>query len=350
MENENYTKTISELEIIPREKRTLGQRLALTDAYIRTNEFQKANDELYGADELCETPQQLARYSIMRAMTCSCADHIFAARKFFKDVEKLDPDYAKAIEVNIPIADADKQIEKELNQFGELCAAVDKDVKKRCGESTEKKALSDEQFALYLGFFPAIRKVPGFDSVIGLDDVFSKYDDADSVKVREWLEDFGVTDVDSFFKFIQNDPKCNISSMANDVTAYLNGKPNFDVSELDENGADAFQNAVSFIKRFAEYLPEGGVMAWDLGEKIGFARHAYKCGILSNTDYMTGLDALSGQAKKSFSGWEEYMRSLLFGAALFMFRLDNFGISSAAEFLSNMTSMLLKSDIADMEW
>lgn len=245
---------------------------------------------------------------------------------------------------------------KDLTTLHELCEKVSTDIEARCRQTQKKHDISEEDFVMRLGFFPAIRKVPGFDTVIGFegtDAYYAKYEGEDQEKCLRWLGEFyEITDEDSFFEYIQNDRGCNLARMAGDVLAQINGRPNFDINALNEQGRYAFENTVHFMEPFAEYLPQAGVLAWDICEKIGLVRHAYRCGIIDRAEYCHGMMVFRDAAVENFSSWEEYMRSLIYGCGLYMynFDMDESGIAGAIDFICMLTPMLLNSDLADSEW
>lgn len=110
---------------------------------------------------------------------------------------------------------------KDLTTLHELCEKVSTDIEARCRQTQQKHEISGEDFVMRLGFFPAIRKVPGFDTVIGFegtDAYYAKYEGKDQEKCLRWLDEFyEITDEDSFFEYIQNDRGCNLARMAGDV-------------------------------------------------------------------------------------------------------------------------------------
>lgn len=351
LDNEEYDDVITRITSISREKWSNKLRFLLICAYNNIKDYDKAEKELDEIAPLCEALNDRARYCYQRGYLCSEMDLKIAARQYFTDAVRFDPEYAASIDLESDIEDCDEEIADELTALHKLFGKLAEDIKKRCGENAEKRKLTDEEFQTRLGFFPAIRKLPGFEHPMGFGDYYTKLTGGDKKRTLKWFGDFyGVTDSASFFKHIQNDHSCNISRMASDVLAFLSGKPNFDVNELNEDGKFAFGNTVMLVDRFAEYLPRGGVLAWDIGEKIGFARHAYRCGIIDDAEYSRGMLLMSDTAKNAFSSWEEYMRSLIFGAAMFIYSIDRWNIKSAASFISQMMPMLLESDLADSEW
>lgn len=64
---------------------------------------------------------------------------------------------------------------KDLTTLHELCGRIREDIRARCGQTCKKQKLSVEDFQMRLGFFPAIRKVPGFVTVIGFEGADAYY-------------------------------------------------------------------------------------------------------------------------------------------------------------------------------
>ena len=351
LDNEEFDAAVSLILSIPREKWSNKLRFRLVTAYNNLRDFANAERELDEVAELSEKPNDIARCHYSRGYMCFMKDKEIMAREHYRKAAELDPEYAKEIALEEDINECGKIISEDLTSFHALCEKISADIRKRCAESVEKKDISDEAFQVRLGFFPGIRRIPGIERPIGFGDYFVQYDKEDKANCLKWFESlFGITDKESFFRHIQTDIGCNNARMFYDVASFLAGKPNFDVKALDDGGKFAFENATMFISTFIGYLPKAGVLAWDLCEKIGFARHAYACGIIGNTDYCGGMLSLSDTAKKSFSSWEEYMRSLIFGAGLYMFVQDEWSISDASSFVSMLTPALLNSDLAEVKW
>ena len=351
LDKEDYNAAAEAILSIPREKWSLKLRFRLINAYSNLRDFAKAEKELDEAAELCEKPNDVARVHYSRGYLCYMDDKDIMAREHYIRAAKTDPKYAKQIGLDEDINECGKMISEDLASYHALCETISAQIKARCNENSKKKNISDEGFQMRLGFFPAIRKLPGFERPMGFEDYFAEYKGEDRKNCLRWFENFyGVTDEDSFFRHIHNDTGCNIARMVFDVAAYLAGDPNFDIKQLNEGGRFSFETTAMFVTTFLEYLPKAGVLAWDISEKIGFARHAHRCGIISNSEYAKGMLALSDNAKSNFSGWEEYMRSLIFGAGLFMFGTDEWSIQGAAKFMSNMTPLLVQSDLADVIW
>lgn len=351
IDNEEYAAVVSKITSIPREKWSNKLRFLLICAYNNQHDFEKADNELNEVEELCETPNDKARYCYQRGYKYSATGMSVMAHRFFSDVLKHNPEYAKSIDIESEIADCEEEIRNDLANLHELCKKLFNDIKRRCAENSVKRKLNAEEFRTRLGFFSSIRKLPDFERAMGFGDYSARLEGEDKEKTLKWFSVFfDITDTESFFEHIQTYRGCNLARMAVDSAAFLAGKPNFDINELNEGGKFAFGNTVMFVDQFVEYLPRGGVLAWDINEKIGYVRHAYRCGILKEDEYNRCMSSLSEMAADAFSSWEEYMRSLICGAALFVYSIDQWNIKSAVDFASKMAPLMLSSDLADVSW
>ena len=351
IDSEQYDEAVSSIMSIPRDKWSNKLRFLLICAYNNLKDYDNSEKELDEIAPLCKTANDRARYCYQRGYLLTETGKSVAARQFYSDALEIDPEYGAEIDIASDISDCDAQISQELDELNKFCGKLSEQIKTRCQETPDKIELTDEEFQTRLGFFPAIRKLPGFERPMGFDNYFTVLSGGDKQMTLKWFEDFfGITDKDSFFKFIQNDSACNSSRLLGDVAAFLNGKPHFDINELNKGGKFFFGNMVMYVDHIGEFLPKGGVLAWDLGEKIGYARHAFRCGLFDNSDYVSGMLSLSDLAKKMFQSWEEYMISLILGAGMYMFSEDGFSIKGSIEFMEQMSALLLSSDLADTEW
>lgn len=353
-ENDEYGKIVGAVLKIPEERRSAKLRFRLISAYNNLKEFDKARGELEAVFPQCRTSVERAKFHYMFGYINEMLEKVMMARACYEEGLDMDPENESELDLADKIAECNEYIQKELDALRKMSEKMVKDIDERCRLSIEKNdmlELSEEEFTMELGFLPGIRKLPGFERSIGFNKFFTVYEGEQKEIARKWFKDYyGVTDKESFIRFYQGSRACNISRMAGDVTAYLGGKPNFDTNELNRNGKRSFFNTVEFIKAFGEFLPEGGILAWDLSEKIGFCRHAYACGILPNGDYSASMIYLRDAAKKSFSSVPEYLRSLVFGSGVYMFSADDWSIKSGMEFMKQMIVLLLNGDLPHVKW
>lgn len=353
-ENDEYGKIVGAVLKIPEERRSAKLRFRLISAYNNLKEFDKARGELEAVFPQCKTSVERAKFHYMFGYINDMLDKEMMARACYEEGLDMDPENESGLDLADKIADCNEYIQKDLDALRKMSEKMAKDIDERCRLSIEKNdmlELSEEEFTMELGFLPGIRKLPGFEHGIGFNKFYTVYEGEQKEIARKWFKDYyGVTDKESFIRFYQGSRACNISRMAGDVTAYLGGKPNFDTNELNRNGKRSFFNTVEFIKAFSEFLPEGGILAWDLSEKIGFCRHAYACGILPNSDYRASMIYLRDAAKKNFSSVPEYLGSLVFGSGVYMFSADDWSIKSSMEFMKQMIVLLLNGDLPHVKW
>lgn len=348
-----YDKIVEAVTAVPRERWSNRLWFKLISAYNNLKRFDSASEELDALFPRCDNPADISRWHYMRGYIFYVNSKYLMAIHCFEDGLEADPDDSSGLKLDKEIEDGRAYIEKNIKTLRDLSEKITRDIKKRYAQMpySDKYELSDEEFVMRLGFLPGIRKIPGQERGLGFEEFFKKYEGAQKEQAKKWFEDlFGVTDRGSFIEFFQNNRCCNISRFARDVISSMNGRAAFDVSELNKGGRRLFEDVTLFVKVFAEFLPASGVAAWDMSEKIGFCRHAYAVDLLTNTDYLTCMTAIIDDAKASFSSAEEYMLSLAFGSAFYMFMEDDRSIPSATDFLLRMSAFIIHGDLADMRW
>lgn len=353
-ENDEYNKIIGAVLKIPEERRSAKLRFRLISAYNNLKDFNRARGELEAVFPMCKTSVERAKFHYMFGYINYMLDKEMMARACYEEGLDIDPENESGLDLADKIAECNEYIQKDLDAVRDMSEKMAKDIDERCRLYAEKNdflELSEEEFTMELGFLPGIRKIPGFEHSIGFNKFFTVYEGEQKETALKWFKNyFGVTDKDSFVKLYQGGRVCNISNFAGDVTAYLNGKPHFDINELNRNGKRAFFNTVELIKAFGDNLPEGGTLAWDLCEKVGFCRHAYACGIIPNSDYTASMIFLRDAAKKNFPSVREYLKSLVFGSGVYMFTADDWNIKSSMAFMKQTIVLLLNGDLPHVKW
>lgn len=352
-DNDEFDKIINGILEVPREIWSTDLRRYLISAYNNLEEFHKSWEELEQLKPLCNTPELMAAYHYLSGYIYYKQDREMMAVLCYQRGKEVDPEDESGRDFDSLIKDCRGYIDDELKRLKRLSERINKDVKEACSATPEedKYELTEEQFTMLLGFLSGIRKIPGTDRALLFDEYFLKLKGKEKKAALDMFENFyGVHDRESFREFFTGYEGCNLSGMYSDIPPYLAGKPNFDVNELNDEGLQAFTNSAEFVKQFVQYLPDAGVLAWDICEKVGFARLAWGCGLIGNTDYCTIMIMLTDQARENFSSFEEYMRSLAFGCGVYMFHTDGWAIVSAIEFMENMMPFLLNGDLVDAKW
>lgn len=242
---------------------------------------------------------------------------------------------------------------KDLEELKALSAKISGDIRAAYGKipEGEKKELSEEMFTMLLGFLPAMRRIPGTDTALMIDNYFLKLERADKDAALGMFKKFMcVTDRESFREFFTGALDCNLSTLYNDIPAYLAGEPRLDMNELDDTGRETFLKAAEFVKCFVEYLPEAGFLALDISEKVGFARMAWGCDLIGNTDYCTIMLLMTDKARENFSSFEEYMLSLIFGGGAYMFHSGGGNVRGAIEYMSGILPYLVTEELTKYKW
>lgn len=347
----DFDRVISAVLEIPREEWSCKLHFRLISAYNNKKDFDSARDELEKLRPSCKSPQDLSKFYYMNGYIYFMTDREMLALSLFKLGIEADPGNTSGLDLENECRDCLDYIEEDLANLHSVSEEAVQKLAARCAETPDKIEADDPSFAVQLGFLFSVRILPGMTQGIGVSEFFKEYDGEEREAVLKCLaEKYTITDRKSLLEFIRKDRYCNLAAMVNDVMASLTGKPNFDIEILNPPGREAFENAKFFVRPFAEFLPRAGVLAWDINEKNGLVRYAYSCGIIGREDYVAAMIALSDSAKENFSSAEEYLRSLIFGCAMYAFDVDSWNINGAVDFIEKMLPLLLQSALPDIKW
>ncbi|MCH5207522.1 MAG: DUF1266 domain-containing protein [Oscillospiraceae bacterium] len=351
-DEDKFDDVIKEITKVPQENRSNKLLFMLIGAYSSSEKYGEALRELEQIFERCETNEDIARYWYQRGYICYKTDHEFAAKHLYERGLEAAPD--DPLDLKSEIEECNSFILDDLHKLADISYRAKTTIQKHCasGMGRVKYRLSDEEFSMRLSFLSAIRQIPGTKLGLGFSDFLKTYPDKEKPVVREFLKQrFKITDKKSLDSFINNSFSYNLAFLLHNVCANAAGTPDFDLSALDRNGRELFEDLTVFFSYIARYLPErGGVAAWDICEKIGFARSAFACGIINEKDYRSIVNTMTNFAKDNFSSFEEYLTSLVIGSGTFMFVEDNRSVKSAIRFIDQMMPLILVGDVADVMW
>ncbi|MDE7230983.1 MAG: DUF1266 domain-containing protein [Oscillospiraceae bacterium] len=350
-DSDDFDSIIGTVLAVPREEWSNKLHFRLISAYNNKKDYESAAKELEEIRGSCESPRDLAKFYYMNGYIYFMTDREMLALSMYRQGLEADPENTSGLDLDTECRECLEYINEDLNALYLSCADAAAKIAARCRENPDKIDVSDNDFTIQLGFLFAIRILPGMTHGLKLGDFFQKFEGEERQAVLKFLSGrFGITDRASLLESISKDRYCNLGIMVNDAMARLAGKPSFDPEILDRAGREAFENCTLFVRAFSEFLPRAGVLAWDIHEKMGMARYAYSCGLLPEDDYTAAMMALTDIAKERFSSAEEYLRSLVFGCAMYAFDVDCWNIGGATEFMKKMLAFLLHSDLPDMEW
>lgn len=352
-EADGFGEIEEEIRKISRDELTLELRFRLVSALNNQKKLAEAIEELKEIEPLCKTPAETARFMYNTGYVHYLNDCEMTASHCFKDALAADPEDTADLDLKNVIEECDGYISRDLTELKGFGRAAVEAIHARCAEVEEKDRteLSEPDFTLYLGFLAGIRVPIGLEKPLLFDDPVKKYSDEEKPIVKGFLRDyFGITDVENFRNFYYNDMKYNTFRLVGDALSYLDGKPNFSVSELPKEGKEMLDDCAEYLNAVRECMTQSTVLAWDISEKIGVARHCYACDILSDSDFFGCMSALMNAAKENFVSFEEYMISLIMGCGFFMFISENCSIKSAVGFMNTTLPMLLNSPLAEIKW
>lgn len=350
-DDDDFDSIISAVLDVPREQWSNTFHFRLISAYNNKKDFAAATEELIKIRPLCETPRDLAKFHYMNGYMNFMSDREMLAFSYYKLGLEADPQNTSGLDLEKECRECLDYIEEDLAELHSVSAEAAEKIKARCEENPDKLEVSEPVFALLLGYLFSLRVLSGMKSGISIDNFFKEFEGEEREACLKCLDEtYKITSRETLTEFVRKGRYCNLAMMANDSMATLSGNPRFDTNILDQTGKQVFENTVTFVSAFAEYLPKAGVLAWDINERNGLLRYSYACGILTREEYIEGMIALSELAKENFGSAEEYVRSLIFGCALYAFDTDRWNIRGAVDFLKKMMDIMLHSILPDTKW
>ncbi len=352
-EDGEFEKIVEAVKAVPKKLRSVNLRFRLISACNNLKRFEEAIKELDAVYPECKTPEQKAKYCYMCGYIFDVNGREMMAVHCYKMGIEEDPDDKSGLNLEKEITDCLKYIDKELTELKELSGHIAEEIKKACAEipDDDKESVTDEKFAMYLGYFAGIYVMPNFKHGLGFRNFYKKYGGKEKKLAFEHLEKLGITNKKSFWDFYYNDRIVNLEEIYSDIPPYLDGTlPESELSELDKKGKENFLNGAEFYKSFYKLLPEAGILAFDICEKVAVLRYAYSCDILKKDDYDGAVTDLIKLAREKFSSFEEYLISLIFGYGTYIFHFDDWNISGAVKFMDGMLPLLLEGDLPRIKW
>lgn len=328
--------------------------------YCNSGDYEKAREELDKIEPHCKTPADKARLHYSRGyLNYATVSQLMALLEYRRGLRE---DSSDSLKLKKDCKYVEKMIKKEYDELARVAENIANMINLRFHEIPEgnKTEVDEQTFQLFLGFHQNIRppridnSILGFpqkDIFLGFKDYYAKLTGEKQETAKRFLQEVHhITDCESFLTWIHSNPNMQINDYLRDAMAYIKDKPEFDVDTLDEDEKLCFLAKVEFVKSFADYLPEAGVIAWDLSARMGLARVAFACDLINEDDYCSIMNALTRELKGGLSSFVEFARSFVFGSALFFFKVKSMNINKAADFMFSIFGYLDMSNLRNIKW
>lgn len=344
-ENDEYDNILEAIYAIPREMWSNKLWFRVISALNNKKEFDKSREELDKILERCEAPLDKGSAYYMLGYIYFMQDKEIKALDCYRCAMKEDPEkdlQSECEECQKYIDEGFSKLDEEINDIVKLIDSYLNDVPKK-----DKIKPTENEFAITIGLVPSLRTF--INRCIGIDDIFEKYDEDEKKVVREWfLKKCNVKDIKTLTAAYNSQLSTN--GKYKDIVAYISGKPNFDINDFDSDTRLVWDSCMRFCEKMINKTPDGGLIAWDISEKMGILRHAYACDIITDSEYILAVMELTDEIKKEYSSWKEYLTGYIFGAGMFMFFSNELNISQTVEFMCNITTIILSSAISQYKW
>lgn len=238
------------------------------------------------------------------------------------------------------------QIESLIQKIVSFKQALVEKAQELNDDSTE--ILDNDTFCAVLSGIPSFRRLPGVPEHMGFENIYHCDSEEHQNELKSYFENvFGITDEASLVE--QKGEFFHIFNEYYDFACEWDGNPNFDVADLPEDGAQAYEKSREFAKNFRDIVGQQGFLAWDIGERIMLIRAACACGIISDEAYTRLALEEAKTANELFDNFIDYAISALVGAVYFMFvsmgRSDLDGLEAFLDINMKIVSKLFQDDI-----
>ncbi|MEY8317241.1 DUF2185 domain-containing protein [Oscillospiraceae bacterium 50-58] len=205
--------------------------------------------------------------------------------------------------------------------LAESVRALEQDLRKL--NTNGRRPCDRDAFIALLAGIAALRKTPGIPGpnesgpnyFITLPKCASRVDElACQAHLKEI---FGITDKESMVEFCNKELRCHSQYL--DFEGFWEGRPPFDLSQLNGGGLEFFQVARDFSAQFYPIVGHKGYLAWDISECVGHLRAGYACGLLTREEFDEMAEHWIVQAQ-IFGDWTDFAVSLVCGELYWDFR------------------------------
>lgn len=349
---ENYNKILAVIGAIFPEERSNRLWFYYIYALNGKGRYEAARETLTEIHKLFKSSADKSRAYYMLGLSYDLEDKKIKALHCYLRAMEEDKENTAGLSLQKLCDDCQTCIEDSLNQLKETSENILKKSVECVKETPESQRIEIEEsdFAMLLAFLPAIRSIPNMDKALGLDGLFACYEDENEKEtVKQWLLGaYDIYDLSSLENAMRRE--FYVGRRYEDFVAHKIGKPVFDLEKLDSNGKKTWNSCEMFFENISAQIPDGGLAAWDISEKIGLARHAHACGLISDSDLMSLAMPLADEAKSRYTSWDEYFTALILGAGFFMYSISEFSVKEAVDFIDKMSQFLFQSNIAETLW
>ena len=233
--------------------------------------------------------------------------------------------------------------------LAESVRALEADLRKL--NTNGRRPCGRDEFIALLAGIAALRKTPGIpgpnesgpNAFITLPKCADRT--AEMACKAHLKEIFGITDKESMVEFCNKELRCHNQYL--DFEGFWEGRPPFDLSQLNGGGLEFVQVARDFSAQFYPIVGHKGYLAWDISECVGHLRAGYACGLLTQEEFDEMAEHWIVQAQ-IFRDWTDFAVSLVCGELYWDFRGGSKlpELNKGLELWSKLVSMLLNDGAA----
>lgn len=182
----------------------------------------------------------------------------------------------------------------------------------------KRTRVSLHKFTFLVQGSASYRRVDGVDAHMGFEDFITLSAD-NQAKAKAMLERiYKITDVESLDQVLGSFSRYHQEYIQ--FTSFWEGKPMFDINELDEKSRHVFEHSMLYASLFKDLVKEKGFYAFGVQEIVTLCRIALACGLLDEAGFKARCYPFVARTAELYENWAEFAISMICGAMYYNVR------------------------------
>ena len=331
-EDDEYEKILQKVDEIPMEERSNKLWFRKISALNNLERYAEAREEIAKLSPRCTEPSDIGRLFYMTGYIYDQSHCEFKAIECYRRRAEIDPSWDECDEwVNDSLGYAKKDMDRAYNAFSRFFP----DYAEKTQNAAEKKTVEEPDILPYISAMGSSFMSSNLGVKLPLDQPFFKCSEEDKPKVVSFLTDrMHITDL----KSLQQDFGRNrLAPLTSNILHIIETGEEPPLDKLNAQQLTHYEASKLLLGKMKEFIPEGGLAAWDYSDMLAIARFMYSVDMLTNTEIMQTYLFANDECKRLFKSWEEFTHSLTIGAFYNAFTRDtSYNINQSAKFAINV--------------
>ncbi|MBR5973595.1 MAG: DUF1266 domain-containing protein [Clostridiales bacterium] len=331
-DEDEYEKILQKIEEIPLEDRSNKLWFRKISALNNLKRYPEAREEIAKLSPRCSEPSDIGKLFYMTGYIYDQSDCEFKAIECYRRRAEIDPSWNECDEL---VKDSMGYVKKDMDRAYNAFSKFFPDYAAKTQAAAEKKTIPELDILPYISAMGSSFMSSNLGVKLPLDQPLFKCSEEDKPKVVSFLKDrMHITDLTS----LQQDfGKNRLAPFTSEILHIIKTGEEPALDKLNAKQLTHYEASKLALSKMKEFIPDGGLAAWDYSDMLAIARFMYSVDMLSNTEMMQTYLFANDECKRLFKSWEEFTHSLTIGAFYNAFTRDtSYNINQSARFAINV--------------